>query len=132
MCCCHAMGLPWSVACLWDAVGLGHASQCQTLPGAGSGDRLQAPCPARGGVLELSPARGRDSPATGAVAVPVCGLLSLLSQPLCFGRQCVCANGKLTSESVHMCNQQCWGKETGIYPAPIALDNASAGSLSSG
>lgn len=80
----------------------------------------------------VSPARRGDSSATGTVAIPVCGLLSLLSQPLCFGRQSVSANGKLTSESVHMCNQQCQGKEAGIYPPPIALDNASACSLGSG
>lgn len=78
----------------------------------------------------VSPARGGDSSATGAVAAPVCGLLSLLSHPLCFGGR-VSANGKLTSKSVHMCDQQCQGKETGIYPPPIALDNASACSLGS-
>lgn len=115
---------------LWGCDIPASARPSQVL-GMGAGCRHPAlpreRCP--GGV---SPARRGDSSATGAAAIPVCGLLSLLSQPLCFGRQSVSANGKLTSESVHMCNQQCQGKETGIYPPPVALDNASACSLGSG
>lgn len=119
-----AAAMPWAFPRAWPACGMlwgwdvpASARACQVL-GVRTGCRHPAlpreRCP--GGV---SPARGGDSSATGAVAVPMGDLLSLLSQPLCFGRQSMCANGTLTSESVLMCHQQCWGRKQGFFLPPL-------------
>jgi len=132
VCHCPAVGSPWcgglpvgccrAVTCHPDppeCSGWGPASGTQTLPGEGS----------PGGV---SPAWRADLACPGQHWLLPCMVFpSLLSQPPCFGRESASANGKLTSGSVHTCNQQCWGKEARIYPPPVVLDNASACSLSS-
>lgn len=133
-CCCRTLGSPWRsglpVGCCGAVMcqpvpephgrlGWGRAVGTQTLPREG--------CP--GGV---SPAWRGDSACPGRHRLlPYIAFPSLLSQSLCFGWESASANGKLTSESVHTCNQQCRGKETRIYPPPVVVDNASACSLSS-
>lgn len=116
VCCswCDAMGVPWSVGCC----GAVTFQPVPDPPGCWEWGQAAGTQPSPEEVSwRCEPSQG-DSSAMAAVAAPVCGLLSLLSQPLCFGGR-VSANGKLTSESGHMCHQQCQGKETGIYPPPI-------------
>lgn len=98
--------------------------------GMGTGCRHPNP-PQRGMSWRCEPRRGDSARPGGHWLLPYVAFPSLLSQPLGFGRESASANGKLTSESVHTCNQQCQGKETRIYPPPVVLDNASACSLSS-